>query len=45
MGKLVLPVIGIALSCFSIGLTVGKMLTSRQEQAKNRNNECDNGND
>lgn len=45
MQGLILPVIGIALSSFSIGMTAGKLLYSWQEEAKKRYEQSNERND
>lgn len=45
MNELILPVIAFLLSSFSLGMAVGKLLYSWQEQTKKRNDQSNNGND
>lgn len=43
--KLVLGIIAVSLSSFSIGVTAGRLLYAWQEKANERNNKGGNGND
>lgn len=40
-----LSIVAIALSCFSLGLNVGRLLTVWQVKASDSNDECQNGDD